>query len=178
MSAGLSPDFEYLYHFFADESSSERANSLASSNSRQLARPTGFQIRVLICCSTSDRVTLVVPKYCVSKINLFLLGADEFIFSSSTILSSCVERAVTTLLTALNSVVSVNSWSDNPFGTFTGSKMYPKSLPVSSDFLIARPAACTMSTTLCFGSAKTTQSIEGILTPSVRQRALLRRAGP
>jgi hypothetical protein len=40
----------------------------------------------------------------------------------------------------------------------------------------ARPAACTMSIRLCFGSANNTQSTAGISTPSVRHRALVMRA--
>ena len=59
------------------------------------------------------------------------------------------------------------------FPTITGIKIYPNFFLVSLDKRKALPEACTISITLRLGSLKTTQSIAGKSTPSVRQRALV-----
>ena len=90
--------------------------------------------------------------------------------------SSWVERAVIVRATCRKAVVSANALNSTSEGTTSGSRIYPNFL--SGARLRARPAACTMSTTLCFGSANSTQSMAGMSTPSVKQRALVIKARP
>ena len=152
-----------------------RAKDLDSSNDLKLTFATFSHIFVWIDFAKFSKSIFLLN---LIRESILIIFPDEVLpffssLNSSAILSSWDDKAAIIDVIFLKAVVSANSCKSMSSGTTMGKRIYPKFLP--SNFLSARPAAWTISITLCLGSTNITQSIAGTSTPSVKHLALVNR---